>query len=87
MPRRKTVEVDIPNFTPFPTRRISQEELISREHEVIFKESEIETKEKCTKFMFYISLALLVFLIVCSAIVLFKVVFIWQKKKKLKDIY
>ena len=76
MPRRKIVEVDIPNFTPFPTKHISQEELISREYEVIFKEREIETKEKCTKFMFYISLALLVFMIICSAIVLFKVVFI-----------
>lgn len=76
MPRRKTVEVDIPNFTPYPTKRISQEELAIREHKVIFKESEIEFKEKCTKFMFYISLALLVFLIICSATVLFKVVFI-----------
>ena len=76
MPRRKTYEVDIPNFTPFPTRHISEEELISREHEVIFKEREIETKEKYTNFMFYISLALLVFLTICSAIVLLKVVII-----------
>lgn len=76
MPRRKTVEVNIPNFTPFPTRRISQAELRYREHEIILKESEIEFKEKCTRFMFYISLSLFVFLIICSAIVLFKVVFI-----------
>lgn len=76
MPRRKTVEVDIPNFTPFPTRRISQAELRYREHEIILKESEIEFKEKYTRFMFYISLSLFVFLIICSEIVLFKVVFI-----------
>ena len=76
MPRRKTVEVDIPNFTPYPTNHISQEELISREHEVIFKESEIEAKEKCTNFMFYISLALLVFLTICSATVMLKAVII-----------
>ena len=62
MPRAKK-ELDIPNFNSPTVPKITQQELRARERR-------IETKEQYTNIMFTISIALLVFMIAMSCLLI-----------------
>lgn len=62
MPRTKK-ELDIPNFNSPIVPKITQQELRARERR-------IETKEQYTNIMFTISIALLVFMIAMSCLLI-----------------
>lgn len=62
MPRTKK-ELDIPNFNSPTVPKITQQELRARERR-------IETKEQYTNIMFTISIALLVFMIAMSCLLI-----------------
>lgn len=62
MPRAKK-ELDIPNFNSHTVPKITQQELRDREQK-------IESKERYTKVMFFMSVCLLIFMIAMSCLLI-----------------
>lgn len=62
MPRTKK-ELDIPNFNSHTVPKITQQELRDREQK-------IESKERYTKVMFFMSVCLLIFMIAMSCLLI-----------------